>query len=156
MSPSSLKSEFTIRSANQTLPLVKMIVQDIVQYSNEIVETRERLLYLNEGRDFEEPQDDYGKELQSIEQVMTAKSNRVQSCIEELNQLNLVTTNVVDGFVDFPATRENEPIYLCWFLRDREVLYWHRTDEDCSQRQPIDLALIRQSAKIADDIDGSH
>ena len=144
MSPNSTKSEFTIRSANQTLPLVKMIVQDIVCYSSQIRETRERLDYLNDGRSGN-ANDDYSLELQSIEASVDEKVSRMEQCIQELNDLNIRTTNVTDGFVDFPARREGETVYLCWQLGDREIMFWHHLEEDCSVRRTIDLSLIRQS-----------
>ena len=149
MTSSSTKSEFTIRSANQTLPLVRMIVEDIVQFSREISETRERLAYLNEGRDLSESKDDYSRELHSIENAMELKSARVDKCIRELVDLNVIPADPVNGFVDFPAIRENEPVHLCWNIGEKEVLNWHDVEEECSHRRPIDLALIRQSGEAS-------
>jgi hypothetical protein len=139
------ETDFTIRTANQTLPLVKMIVQDIVALSREVSETRERLEHLSEGRDDIGVEDEYSKELSSIEQNTELKSNKVDQYIQELTDLRLGATAVTDGFVDFPATRENETVFLCWHLGDKEVMYWHRRDEACAVRRPVDLPLIRQN-----------
>ena len=68
--------KFTIRTANQTLPLVRRIVKDIVVLSRQIKETRERLDYLNEGR-FDETEDEYSKELHAIRLSTEEKSRRV-------------------------------------------------------------------------------
>lgn len=138
-------SQFTIRSANQTLPLVKMIVQDIVVLSREVAETRERLEYLTEGREDSSYEDEYSLELGSIEQTTQQKSDQVDQYIHELSALRIGASHVAEGFVDFPATRENEPVCLCWHLSDNEVMYWHRRDEACSERRLVDLPLIRQS-----------
>lgn len=143
--PGSNTTEFTIRSANQTLPLVRMIVEDIVRLSNEIADTRERLEYLNDGRDRDDYQDEYSRELDSVEQATDLKSQRLEQFIEELTELNVQTGSASDGFIDFPALRDGEPVCLCWMLGEQEVMHWHRTDEDCTQRRPIDLPLIRQS-----------
>jgi len=139
------ETEFTIRTANQTLPLVKMIVQDVVALSREVAETRERLEYLAEGRDDAGLEDLYSTELSSIEQNTELKSNKVDQFIQELTVLHLGATAVTDGFVDFPATRENEAVFLCWHLGDKEVMYWHHRDEGCAARRLVDLPLIRQS-----------
>lgn len=139
------ENEFTIRTANQTLPLVKMIVQDIVALSTEVSDTRERLEYLSEGRDESGLEDEYSKELHSIEQTMELKSDKVGQYIEELTELRIGTTAATEGFVDFPATRDNEAVFLCWHVGDKEVLNWHRRNEACSARRPVDLSLIRQS-----------
>ena len=142
---SSNNKNYTIRTANLTLPLVKMIVQDIVLLSKEVSETRERLDYLVGGRGRVSQNDDYAKELESIEQANELKSARLDKFVNELTQLELVAAQVNDGFVDFPAVREGEAVSLCWHLGDKEVMYWHPADEDCQMRRPVDLPLIRQS-----------
>ncbi|MGB1928305.1 MAG: DUF2203 domain-containing protein [Mariniblastus sp.] len=142
---SSNNKNYTIRTANLTLPLVKMIVQDIVLLSKEVSETRERLDYLVGGRGRVSQNDDYAKELESIEQANELKSARLDKFVNELTQLELGAAQVNDGFVDFPAVREGEAVSLCWHLGDKEVMYWHPADEDCQMRRPVDLPLIRQS-----------
>ena len=142
---SSNNKNYTIRTANLTLPLVKMIVQDIVLLSKEVSETRERLDYLVGGRGRVSQNDDYAKELESIERANELKSARLDKFVNELTQLELGAAQVNDGFVDFPAVREGEAVSLCWHLGDKEVMYWHPADEDCQMRRPVDLPLIRQS-----------
>lgn len=142
---SSKNKNFTIRTANLTLPLVKMIVQDIVVLSKEVSETRERLDYLVGGRGGGAQDDDYAKELESIEQTNELKSDRLDKFVNELAQLGLGAAQVSEGFVDFPAIREGKAVSLCWHLGDKEVMYWHAANEDCAMRRPVDLPLIRQS-----------
>ncbi len=139
------KTDYTIRTANQTLPLVKMIVQDIVALSQEILETRERLEHLWEGRDERGHEDEYSKELNSIELTTELKSDRVDLYIQELTELRIAAVEASHGLVDFPAIREDEAVFLCWHLGDKEVMFWHRRNETCSARRPVDLPLIRQS-----------
>ncbi|MDB4460708.1 DUF2203 domain-containing protein, partial [bacterium] len=98
---SSKNKNFTIRTANLTLPLVKMIVQDIVVLSKEVSETRERLDYLVGGRGGGAQDDDYAKELESIEQTNELKSDRLDKFVNELTQLELGAAQVSEGFVDF-------------------------------------------------------
>lgn len=145
--PTNPTNEFTIWSANRTLPLVRIIVKDIVRISNEIAETRERLDYLTDGRDRDEQQDVYSKELASVGQATDLKSKSLDQYMQELDELRVNAASATDGFIDFPATRENEPVCLCWSLGEQEVMYWHRADEDCSQRRLVDLPLIRQSGE---------
>jgi hypothetical protein len=142
---SSATTEFTIWSANQTLPLIRIIVDDIVQLSREIAETRERLDYLSDGRERNKRQDIYSSELNSIEQATNLKSERLDHFIQELVDLRVIAVAAPEGHIDFPATRENESVCLCWSLGEEEVLYWHRANEGCGQRRLVDLSLIRQS-----------
>ena len=41
------------------------------------------------------------------------------------------------GLIDFPAMREDEPVYLCWKLGEPEVAYWHGMDEGFSLRREL-------------------
>lgn len=145
--PRSATTKYTIWSANQTLPLVRLIVKDTVRLSNEIADTRKRLDYLTDGRDRDGFQDVYSKELVSIEQATDLKSERLDQFVQELTDLRVNAASASDGFIDFPATRESESVCLCWSLGEQEVMYWHREDEDCSQRRLVDLPLIRQSGE---------
>ena len=147
MTDSGLKKGFSIRDANQTLPLVRMIVEDIVVLSREINETRDRLAYLSQGR----PNDDneYSKELQAIEDSTDRKTELLERYMAELVSINVIPNAAVDGYIDFPATREDEPVYLCWRQGEDEVMHWHGVDEDCSKRRLVDLPLIRQSGERA-------
>ncbi|MFK7768604.1 MAG: DUF2203 domain-containing protein [Mariniblastus sp.] len=142
-----VKNEFTIRSAHQTLPLVKMIVEEIVELSTQISDTRERLDYLSDGRNSDDVQDEYAKELASIQLATDLKSKKVDQCVEELLELNVIPTGAADGYIDFPAVRENEQVCLCWRLGEGEVMHWHMSTEDCSKRRLVDLALIRKSGE---------
>ena len=143
----TITNDFTIRTANQTLPLVQLIVQDIVELSAEIDDTRERLDYLTEGRNSDEPLDEYAKELNAVELITEQKADRLNQFKRELVGLNVNPAGSADGFADFPARREDQPVCLCWKLGEREVMFWHGANENCSTRQPIDLPLIRQSGE---------
>ena len=147
MTTSRPTTEFTIRLANQTLPLVRMIVEDIVELSKEVSETLARLEYLTDGRNYDACQDEYSKELSSIEQVTELKSAQVDEFIQELAALHAIPAGATDGFVDFPASREEESVCLCWRLGEKEVMYWHGRNESCAQRRLVDLPLIRQSGE---------
>lgn len=147
MTNPSLEKGFTIREANQTLPLVRMIVEDIVVLSREINETRDRLAYLTEGR----PQDDneYSKELQAIEDSTNQKTELLDQYLKEILSISAIPTSAEQGYVDFPALREDRHVCLCWRQGEDEVIHWHAADEECSKRRPVDLPLIRQSGDRA-------
>ena len=136
---------YSIRTANETLPFLSRVVTEIVALSSEIANTRERLEYLCAGRDLESSEDVYSAELRSIADALEIKQERLRSCYQELEVLEVQVGNASIGFVDFPAKRNDEDVCLCWAAGEKEVLYWHREGEDCSQRKSVDLPLIRQS-----------
>ena len=146
MSPTSCQSEYTLATANETLPLVKMIVGDIVEISEDIAETRDRLSHLRRNRSGA-AEDEYGRELSSIVNLTDEKTQRLDTFIDELLTLNVDAGNAESGYVDFPATRQDEDIKLCWHLGEPEVMYWHRSDEDCQRRRLVDLPLVQNSIR---------
>jgi hypothetical protein len=125
---------FTVESANASLPLVRAIVKDLADLSREVVERRERLALLLAGRE-RGSQDLYGEELSQIEEELEKDSRRLQEFVEELSALGVEPKNGPDGLVDFPATLDGRPIYLCWKLGEAEVLHWHEVDAGFRGRQ---------------------
>jgi hypothetical protein len=41
------------------------------------------------------------------------------------------------GLLDFPSSRDDEPIYLCWKLGEPRIAHWHAMDEGFTTRRPI-------------------
>ncbi len=127
---------FTVESANASLPLVRAIVTDLAELSREVVERRERLALLLAGRE-RGSHDPYGEELSQIEEELEKDSRRLQEYVDELCALGVEPKNGPDGLVDFPATLEGRPIYLCWKLGEPEVQHWHELDAGFRGRQPL-------------------
>ncbi len=147
--PNLSEKKITLRQANQMLPLVQSITTDIVELTAEVRQTRERLGQLGERRIGGSPQDIYRTEVLSIEKIVLQQTQAIDAYILELVELGLRPTRVTDGFVDFPARRQDESVCLCWKSGEADVRYWHRATETCEQRQLVDLELIRQSGDHA-------
>ena len=139
------KQGFTIATATATLPLVSRIVDELVTLSREISDTQERLAFIVSDRD--KQADVYSKELRSVEAETDKKSLLLEKCIDELLELNTITGNVAEGFVDFPALRNEEKICLCWRQGEEKVMHWHLIDEPCKQRRLVDLQLVQKSVE---------
>ena len=139
------KQGFTIATATATLPLVSRIVDELVTLSQEISDTQERLAFMVSDR--EKQANVYSKELRSVEAETDKKSLLLEKCIDELLELNTITGNVAEGFVDFPALRNEEKICLCWRQGEEKVMHWHLIDESCKQRRLVDLQLVQKSVE---------
>lgn len=57
--------------------------------------------------------------------------------IYRIESLGCVVKDIDLGLVDFPAMRDDEPIYLCWKLGESAVTYWHGIDEGLSGRRAL-------------------
>ena len=115
---------------------MRAIVTDLAQLSREVVERRERLVAALGGRE-RGSQDLYGEELSQIEEELEKDSQRLQEYVDELSALGVEPKNGPEGLVDFPATLDGRPIYLCWKLGEPEVLHWHDLDAGFRGRQPL-------------------
>lgn len=57
--------------------------------------------------------------------------------IYRIESYGCVIKDIDLGLVDFPAMREDEPVYLCWKFGEPRVEYWHGIEEGFSFRKPL-------------------
>lgn len=127
---------FTIVQANAALPLVRAIATDLAALAREVLERKERLAHLLNGRE-PERSDPYRSELAEAEAELERDNQRLHEYVEELRDLGVEPKNALDGLLDFPATIDGRLVYLCWKLGEPEVLYWHELDAGFIGRQPL-------------------
>jgi len=127
---------FTVEEANATLPLVRTIASDMANLARDVVERRERLALLTEGRDRQEDSP-YREELVQVEQELEKDAQRLQGYVNELTQLGVEPKNAIEGLLDFPSVMDGRVVYLCWKLDEPEVLHWHEIDAGFDGRQPL-------------------
>lgn len=127
---------FTVEEANATLPLVRAIVKDLAELSQDVVERRERLNMLRGDRD-PESADIYSAELAQIELELEKDGETLQGYIDELRQIGVEPKNGPEGIVDFPMLMDDRIVYLCWKLGEPEVLFWHEVEAGFAGRQPL-------------------
>lgn len=127
---------FTIEEANAALPLVRAIVTDLVNLSQEVTERRQRVSFLLNNRERNE-NDPYWQELAAVEASLETDSARLREYVDELRQLGIEPKSAVDGVVDFPAKLDGRDVYLSWKLGEAEVLHWHELDGGFQKRRPL-------------------
>jgi hypothetical protein len=127
---------FTVEQANAVLPLVRAITSDLVQLSREVIERRERLVFLSAGRSAN-ARDPYSQELAQIEEELDKDGRQLQAYVEELRELGVEPKSGPEGLVDFPAMIDDRLVFLCWKLGESEVLYWHELDGGFAGRQSL-------------------
>ena len=136
MSRSPSKRTFTVQQANAALPLIRAIVSDLVHLSKEVLERRQRLAMLFDGRR-RDSSDPYRQELAQIEEELDKDSQRLREFVDELVQLGVEPQSATEGLVDFPSLIDGRRVYLCWKLGENEVLFWHELDAGYQGRQPL-------------------
>lgn len=130
---------FSVASANQTLPLVRAIVTDIVELYPEVRDREERLTRITRGRSKgSRPDDLYSEEVEQVRQDLERDVERLQGFIDELQQLGVEFKDPVLGLVDFPAKRNGEEVCLCWKLGEPSVDFWHTVEAGFQGREKLD------------------
>jgi hypothetical protein len=127
---------FTVDEANARLPLVRAIVADMVALARDVLDRRQRLSSLLEGRKASSG-DAYTDELRSMQKTLDRDAERLQEFAQELKDLGVEAKGAVEGLVDFPSQLDGREVCLCWRLGEPEVLYWHELEAGFAGRQPL-------------------
>lgn len=127
---------FTVEEANKSLPLVKVIVDDIVRQFAVVDDLKTRLSGVRNPRRDSTP-DHYAEESARSQSQLEAEEATLIGYIEELNKLG-VELKGPDGLCDFPSIREGREVYLCWRLGEPQVAHWHEMNAGVAGRQPLE------------------
>lgn len=146
---SAKKKFFTVEEAGRRLPLVRAIVTDIVDGYREIHDRRERINRIRElsGGNRESRSTMHSEEMEEVELQLERQVERLESFVEELQELGVELKDPSNGLVDFPTLIEGRAAYLCWKLGEDEIGYWHELEAGFRGRQSLlELSLPGESA----------
>lgn len=59
----------------------------------------------------------------------------IHRLIQRIEALGCVVKDIDLGLIDFPSSRNGEPVYLCWKAGEPVVAYWHGPDEGFAGRK---------------------
>ncbi len=122
---------FTIDQANRTLPLVRKIVQDIV---DEYARWQKLVKALDVAT--AAPSRD-AIELDRLQRDIQSTAAAIDRYVAELTELGVEMKGLDVGLVDFPGELAGRPVYLCWRLGEPSVAHWHERDAGFAGRQPL-------------------
>lgn len=124
---------FTLAEANAALPLVRRIVRDIVDQYHEIMSLQAELQDRANG----EIDIDCDFDIEALEEARLNAVMRLGDLSAELSAIGCELKDWESGLVDFPALRNEEPVYLCWQLGEERLGYWHDPHAGYAGRTPI-------------------
>ncbi len=118
----SFKKYFTPAEATKTLPLVKKIVEDILDTSRSM-----RQLLVSDEQDEQEHHE------------FSVLRSRLESYMSELEELGCFFKdwNFTIGLVDFPARINDEEVLLCWRSDEPELTHYHSVQAGYMGRKRI-------------------
>lgn len=130
---------FSVDEAEETLPLVQRITQDLTAEYPQWRSAVSDYEMLSGGVKADAGETD---ELLSARQKVMAHAQRINECLRELEQVGCVFKGFENGLVDFYALREDRLVFLCWRLGEEYISHWHEVDTGFVGREPIDDVLL--------------
>jgi hypothetical protein len=130
---------FTADEANELLPEVRAVAEDLVEHrlaARAVAAKRAQLVtrIAGNGGDFD-PQ-----EPRELEEDFERETAAMVEAVERLERLGVIVKDADRGLVDFPALRESgEEVLLCWQVGEDEIAYWHGLEEGFAGRKPLPL-----------------
>ena len=124
--PKPGKKYFTIDEANQALPYVSRVINDITDCYRQAVSI---------GQQIEHPSVD--DRVVTLKDQYEAVMDRLNDLVDELHQVNVELKDFDRGLVDFPAVHEGREIYLCWHRGEQSVHAWHEIDAGYAGRRDV-------------------
>jgi hypothetical protein len=129
---------FTVEQANRALPLVRRIVQDIVQSHAEWT----RVLREFEVATAESRADRPSPRAEVLQRDAQHLARDIQGFIAELGDLGVELKGFDQGLADFPSEMDGRLVYLCWKLGEERVMYWHEIEAGFAGRQLLEPQLL--------------
>lgn len=129
---------FTVQQANRTLPLVRKIVQDVVQQHRAWRDAILELDIVASSSRADEPRD----VAEDLERKALYLAREVEGFRRELDDLGIQLKDPRLGLVDFPCQVGGRSVLLCWRLGEPSVQFWHEEDAGFTGRQPVEPSLV--------------
>jgi hypothetical protein len=127
------RRSYTAEQAERTLPFVARVVEDIVAEHARWRALVADLELANATRvvGVEAPR------AEALEREVLASAAKLDGYAAELAPLGLVVQSHELGLVDFPATIDGRPAFLCWRLGETAVRFWHERGAGLIGRRPL-------------------
>jgi hypothetical protein len=109
------KRLFTRREAESALPLVRQIVDDVLETARKI------------------------RELEEEDDELPGLQAQLEEHLQELEGMGCFFKdwNFSIGLVDFPAVIDGETVFLCWRSDESELAWYHPIEEGYQGRRPL-------------------
>jgi len=129
---------FTVEEANELLPTVRPLVENMVAHRKALsaaVEREEQLTATIAGNGGGLPP----QELADVQAEIEREAGEIARCIDGIQELGVLVKDLDSGLVDFPALRQGLEVLLCWRLGEDEIRYWHELEEGFAGRKELPL-----------------
>lgn len=127
---------FTVKEANEALPIVRGAVRFVRDRAREIVQTQDALAVLSllGARSAKSPEH---RDLRARQTQLQDLVNAYNAKLEELQRIGCVVKDLNQGLVDFYAQHKDRLVFLCWKFGEKKIAFWHDLEGGYARRRPI-------------------
>jgi hypothetical protein len=131
---------FTLDEANALIPRLEMLMERVQRAART----------LRAEMQDDDPEGSATPPARSTADVLRARPDlaphvhELESGVGEIERLGCQFKGLDLGLVDFPAVVDGTTVLLCWQYGEKQIAYWHRTDEGFGSRRPLGAAAIPQ------------
>jgi hypothetical protein len=66
-----------------------------------------------------------------------------QDTLAEIDEIGVQVKDLEQGLLDFPCVIDGQTVLLCWKQGEKEIGYWHTTEDGFAGRKPLDARFGR-------------
>ena len=126
---------FTREEAEALLPQIAIVLRKIQEGRSAILQTEEeldalRLQAAGNGHHLHE-------RMMQLQQALSHQTQMLRSMVDEVHSFGCELKDPERGLIDFLSLRNGQEIYLCWFLGEERINYWHYLHTGLAGRQPL-------------------
>ena len=119
------RRRFTLAQANRALPLVRRVVNDIVETREQATQLQLRL------------ESSSAKDQKRIQQDLDVAIDKLHTYLDELTEIGCELKDFQVGLVDFIGNHQGREVYLCWKLGEETIAYFHELSAGVAGRIPV-------------------
>ncbi|MBI3768969.1 MAG: DUF2203 domain-containing protein [Deltaproteobacteria bacterium] len=125
---------FTIEEANALIPRLEMLMADAQRAALTLRSA------MQEADDVDGTEAHTTKDVLRVRPDLADDVHRLEWAVAEIEALGCQFKGLDLGLVDFPAQVDGTTILLCWQYGEKEIAFWHRTDEGFANRRALTAA----------------
>jgi hypothetical protein len=126
---------FTREEAEALLPQVSVVLRDI-QREHATLKEHEQELETLEMRARGNGHHLHNR-IAKLQQELAQGVQALRALVAELERLGCELKDPEKGLIDFLGLRDGREIYLCWYLGEERINYWHELHTGFAGRQPF-------------------
>jgi len=127
---------FTREEAEALLPQIAVVLRSIQESRDAILQTEGeldalRLQAAGNGHHLHE-------RIMKLQRDLTQQAQMLRRLVDEVTSFGCELKDLERGLIDFLSLRDGQEIYLCWYLGEERINYWHYLHTGFAGRQPLE------------------